>query len=280
MLRGLLVLASCLAAFAGEVKRPLPVQKAPGEARPCVSRGAKGLREPNDLDSLLDCQFKFRQSWVRRYSEKEGRQPSDAAMDRFDDFQRAEARDYLVRHPARAQTRDGADAGRGASAPRAKASSSRGKWDCSFRHPGAQKWAKPSAEDEGLSETWDRTTRAMDKNLEGRDPAMANDLRALGNVMMSESEGGRKGITPAAAQAVLDFLQCQRGGPSVEMRGLLRSVSQDGADLKPATLLQLKRAARAAKGEELQLGVESGLEKWLLDPGTDPSVSLDDLLLD
>jgi hypothetical protein len=101
-------------------------------------------------------------------------------------------------------------------------------------------------------------------------PAAAPGLKELGAALEGSSEGGKRGITPEGARQVVEYLTRQQGGVSPDMKLLLDSVSRDGPRLQHDTMLRLKRAAREAKGAGLELGVEPGLERWLLDPAQDP----------
>lgn len=201
----------------------LPASPAPAAERwpACVKKTAKGRREPPTLDALLECQDRSRAVLRRR-----GAAPVE--MDRFDDFQRRETRDYLSRHPRRATLR-----------------------------------SEP-AED---SEPPPRPARGE---------AAGKGFDALKSSLSEKAGDGGAGITPAMARDITEYLRREQGGMSGEMSALLNSLQRDGADLSDESALRLKKAARKAKAAGLDLGVEPGMERWLLDPAEDPDVALPD----
>lgn len=167
-----------------------------------------------------------------------GKAASEAALE----AQRAEVRDYLSRHPERASVDEG---------------------------PAAKKPDRPVPEKVRAQRA--ASDRAMKKNAERLPEGDRAAYEALAGDLWSLSGDGEKGLTPEMAKEIVGYLQKQQGGVSVEMRGLLESLSKDGAKLSDGSVRQLKKAARDAKAEGLELGVaDEGMEAWLLDPATDP----------
>ncbi|MBI5622416.1 MAG: hypothetical protein HY924_01420 [Elusimicrobia bacterium] len=213
----------------------------------CVKRGAgAGYDEPASLASLLDCQDRARGTY---------RAGGGKLWDRFDDFQREEVRQYLARHPDRAD----ADAGR----PKPK--SPAGK-------PVERKASAEAAaqDEEEAARQKERALMAGSANAGVLAPEERGGQAELGKKLWELSDGGKKGMTPAMAQEIVKRLQEQQGGVSVEMMALLGALQKDGAKLTDGSMLKLKDAARDAKAEGLDLGVGADLERWLLDPETDP----------
>ena len=165
----------------------------------------------------------------------------DAARDALDDLQRDETRRYLARHP------DRADSGAGEKAPSEKVA--------------AQKV---------------RSRAAVQTNAQRLPEADRQGLQDLNEALWKMSGDGELGLTPAMAKEIAGYLGKQQGGVSAEMSALLGSLEKDGAKLTDGSVRQLKKAARDAKGEGLELGVEPGMEKWLLDPATDPEAGAKD----
>ena len=162
--------------------------------------------------------------------------PDEAATDALGDFQRSEVRDYLVRHPDRASTADD---------------------------------SKLTPE---VAKQKQRSREAAHANAERLPQAERAGFEALGDKLWSQSGDGQLGVTPDMAQEIVKFLNQQQGGVSAEMSDLLGSLQKDGPKLTHGSMRRLKKAARDAKGEGLDLGIEdASTEKWLLDPATDPA---------
>lgn len=96
----LLLALACQAAEPSPAKKELlpagPALKLPA----CVRKLKPGIREPKTFDALMDCQFAKRKDFIEALKASRKRGPTAEEYDRFDDFQRKEARDYLKRHPA------------------------------------------------------------------------------------------------------------------------------------------------------------------------------------
>ncbi|HVE13607.1 MAG TPA: hypothetical protein VNI01_09455, partial [Elusimicrobiota bacterium] len=118
---------------------------------------------------------------------------------------------------------------------------------------------------------WERTRGATARNAAGLDPGLAAGLQALGESLAADSNGGELGLTPGGADRVLGFLDCAQGGTTPEMRRLLQMLAADGGNLTDPTMKELKGAARAADANGLDLGMDPKLQRWMLDPGTDPA---------
>lgn len=212
----------CPVGAEGPAPRALPAAET---FTPCVRRTSEGWREPATLDALRLCQDRLRSRWIAGHERAKGRAPDGKALDELDDFQRAEVRGYLSRHPERAHSEE----------------------------PAVKPAVKPALQASGKDGA-----------------AAAPGLKELGTALEADSEGGKRGITPEGARQIVEYLNRQQGGVSPDMKLLLDSVSRDGPRLQHDTMLRLKRAAREAKGAGLDLGVEPGLERWLLDPAQDP----------
>lgn len=196
-----------------------------GAAMPaCVVKKGGRVREPASWEALLACQETQRDKFSQR-------ERAPAELERFDEFQRAEARAYMERHQAVVE-------GKKEEAPAAPEPTS-----APLEAPSAPP-PEPRAQQEGLAE-----------------------LKAL---LERESPGGVNGITPGAAKAIVKFLSEQQGGMSPQMTSLLQAVEKDGVRLSNATMLKVKDAARQAKGAGLDLGIDPGVERDLLDRGMDP----------
>lgn len=243
----------------------------PNQPQPCVQKSAQGYKEPDSLQTLLDCQFKFRIGWVRRFNERLGTPPTNASLDKLDDLQRAEVREYLSRHPDRAHTDYDASDEPSSDEPKKWSLAAGGKAapkDC--RPPSSMSAEKPSDPNGEFAKQRERTKVAMDSNLDGRDANVKKDLAALDSSLAKKSDEGRAGITQDGALQIVEYLECEQGGVSDDMTDLLNHVVRDGGKLQHDTVLRLKQAARQAQENGLELGVDSDMEKWLLDPKTDP----------
>ena len=96
--------------------------------------------------------------------------------------------------------------------------------------------------------------------------APGRDLDAFGAALRSRSDGGNRGISPEMAREIVGYLEKKQGGTSPDMTELLNAVSADGPDLSEATMSKLRRAARAAKSQGLELGIDPEIERELLRP--------------
>ena len=203
--------------FASVVSAALPA--------PCVRRTKAGYDEPKSFAGLLRCQERAR--------------AGQAVTEAGSDAQQAEARDYLARHPERADAAD--ENGMARLKPEVAAQKKR-----SAQAAAANAARLPAGDQEALQD--------------------------LNDKLWKMSANGELGVTPDMAKEIVGYLQKQQGGVSVEMDGLIKSLSKDGAKLSDGSVLKLKKAARDAKGEGLDLGIaDEGMEQWLLDPKTDPA---------
>lgn len=90
-------------------------------------------------------------------------------------------------------------------------------------------------------------------------------LGALEKRLHAAAGDGREGITPAMGRDLIDSLTKQQGFVSPQMRDLIDSVVRDGGQLTPETMKKLQKAGRAAKGAGLDLNIDKGTEKNLLE---------------
>lgn len=195
-------------------------------------------RPREDFESLRECQRKAREAFARR-KDKKGRRPSAAALERFDDRQRAEAKRFFESPNADA-------VGGGTTLVDSDGPAPAG--------PAGGGAKAPSDKLGGLS--------ASDRARAGEG---AGALLGLEGRLKAAAGDGSQGITPAMARDIIATLKSQQGGVSGDMQGLLDSVVRDGGKLKPDTMKKLQDAARAAKGAGLQLNIDPKIEKGLLE---------------
>jgi len=114
------------------------------------------------------------------------------------------------------------------------------------------------------------------KNSRGLGGVTARDLKRVSAEEGAEIEGlekrlqdaagdGKDGITPAMGQDILDSLTKRQGGVSPDMKDLIDSVVRDGGKLTPETMKKLQNAGKKAKGAGLDLNIDKGTEKDLLE---------------
>lgn len=197
--------------------------------------GTKRPRE--DYQALRDCQNAAREKYARA-KDKKGRAPSAAALERFDEHQRSEAKRFFENPHAGAvgggsTLIDSPDAPPEEGAPAARA---------------------PKDKLGGLS--------AADRAKAG---AGAAELAGLEGRLKAAAGDGSQGVTPGMARDIIATLTRQQGGVSEDMKSLLDSVVRDGGKLKPETMQKLQEAAKSAKGAGLQLGIDPKIEKGLLE---------------
>lgn len=224
----------------------------------CVLKTEKGYEEPPTLSRLLACQ-------------RDAIAKIDALNNAVLEFQHEEVRDYLRRHPERATTaeedEDEAPEEAGAGKAGGKTPGAVFSGSGSSRKRSGRGGSAPKNEHER------RSARALESNMETL--AVPEDLREsfrdLRKAMWQDSPNGQFGVTPEMASRIMLFLIKNQGGVSAEMSNLLRSASKDGVNLSHDTMRQLKKAARQGSRHGLDLGVEPKLERWLLDPSTDPT---------
>lgn len=196
---------------------PAAAQKVPDCIH--VSTTAVKLRYKPDLESVRDCQEKARQKLIDDAANK-GKPLSYAKVERIDDLQRAEVRDFLANSGTIIEGATKSDRGLGGLTGEDRARVSAGE--------GAELGA-----------------------LEKRLHAAAGD--------------GKDGITPAMGRDLIDSLTKQQGFVSPQMRDLIDAVVRDGGKLTPETMKKLQEAGRAAKGAGLDLNIDKGTEKTLLE---------------
>ncbi len=90
-------------------------------------------------------------------------------------------------------------------------------------------------------------------------------LDALEKRLHAAAGDGKDGITPAMGRDLIDSLTKQQGFVSPQMRELIDAVVRDGGKLTPETMKKLQQAGRAAKGAGLDLNIDKGTEKNLLE---------------
>jgi hypothetical protein len=120
-------------------------------------------------------------------------------------------------------------------------------------------------------------TQAFSKRARKKPGAsLATETGALGDEdrlkadLWKKSDDGKKGVTPEMSAEITEYLNQKQGGVSPEMKDLLDSLQKDGVNLTGDSMLKLKKAARAADGEGLDLGIDQKMKQQLLDPATDP----------
>ena len=188
-------------------------------------------RPREEFEPLRECQKQARESFAKQ-KDKKGRAPSAAALERFDDHQRAEAKRFFDNPNASA-------AGAGGGSTLIDSDS-----------------AEPASKDKlgGLS--------AGDRAKAGEG---AGALLGLEGRLKAAAGDGSQGVTPGMARDIIATLKAQQGGVSGDMQGLLDSVVRDGGKLKPETMKKLQDAAKSAKGAGLQLNIDPKIEKGLLE---------------
>ncbi len=91
------------------------------------------------------------------------------------------------------------------------------------------------------------------------------ELGALEKRLHAAAGDGKDGITPAMGRDLIDSLTKQQGFVSPDMKDLLDSVVRDGGKLSAETMKKLQSAGRSAKGAGLDLNIDKGTEKSLLE---------------
>ena len=91
------------------------------------------------------------------------------------------------------------------------------------------------------------------------------EIRALEKRLREAAGEGKEGITPAMGRDLIDTLTRKQGFVSPGMRELVDAVVRDGGRLTPQTMKKLQRAGKAAKGAGLDLKIDKGTEKSLLE---------------
>ncbi|MBI2386330.1 MAG: hypothetical protein HYV14_10000 [Elusimicrobia bacterium] len=91
------------------------------------------------------------------------------------------------------------------------------------------------------------------------------EVGALEDRLHAAAGDGKDGITPAMGRDLIDSLTKKQGFVSADMKDLIDSVVRDGGKLTPETMKKLQSAGRAAKGAGLDLNIDKGTEKALLE---------------
>jgi hypothetical protein len=172
-----------------------------------------------DLDAVRDCQEKARRKMLDDAAAR-GKPLSYAALERIDDQQRAEVRDFLANSGTIIE--------------------------------GATKSSR------GLGGVLEKDSRRV----------TADEGAAIGDLekRLHEAAGdGKDGITPAMGRDILDSLTRKQGFVSPEIKDLLDAVVRDGGKLTPETMQKLQSAGREAKNAGLDLNIDKGTEKNLLE---------------
>lgn len=205
---------------------------APAAAFPDCARAGKPPKDRPFLQDVLDCQERERAK-LRETRRRAGREPSAAELDALDSHQREEVRAYIARNQSAEAV---------AEAPPEPAEPTRPR--------GAAKGGKLG----GLA----------DKDLERATPEQAKGLEDLQRRLHEQAGDGSRGISPAMAKDIEETLLRRQGHVSPEMAELLKAVSKDGGTLSHDTMRRLSDAAKAAKAEGIDLGVDKKTEEGLL----------------
>jgi hypothetical protein len=203
-----LLLIAVLAAPASAAKLP-----------DCIHVSSTSLRWMPDLDAVRDCQDKVRQKLVDDAQSK-GKPLSFQRLEKIDDQQREQVRDYLANSGT---IIDGST-----------------KSDRSLGGVTRKDLERVSAED-------------------------GADVAGLENRLHAAAGDGKDGITPAMGRDIIDSLTKKQGFVSPDMKDLIDSVVRDGGKLTPETMKKLQSAGRAAKAAGLDLNINQGTEKELLE---------------
>jgi hypothetical protein len=101
-------------------------------------------------------------------------------------------------------------------------------------------------------------------NLSRVDPKTGAAISGLQARLQASAGDGSGGVSPAMAGDIQSTLQQTQGSVSPDMQNLLDAVSHDGGKLTPGTMKLLQGAGQEAKGQGLDLGIDPGVEKQLL----------------
>jgi hypothetical protein len=118
----------------------------------------------------------------------------------------------------------------------------------------------------------DGTTKS-DRGLGGvtdadRKKVTADESAEIGDLekrLHAAAGDGKDGITPDMGRDMIDSLTKKQGFVSPDMKDLIDSVVRDGGKLTPETMKKLQGAGAAAKGAGLDLNINKGTEKDLLE---------------
>jgi len=194
---------------------PASAQKIPD----CIHVSSTSARYMKTLDAVRDCQEKARENILDAAAAK-GKPLSYEALEKIDDRQREQVRDYLAHSGT---IIDGA-----------------------------------SKSNRGLGGVTEKD-RARVSSEEGA------EIGALEKRLQDTAGDGKDGITPAMGQDILDTLTKKQGSVSPDMKDLIDSVVRDGGKLTPETMKKLQNAGKKAKGAGLDLNIDKGTEKDLLE---------------
>lgn len=103
------------------------------------------------------------------------------------------------------------------------------------------------------------------KDLDRVTAGEAAEIGGLEKRLHAAAGDGKDGITPAMGRDMLDSLTKKQGFVSSDMKDLIESVVRDGGKLTPETMKKLQGAGRAAKTAGLDLNIDKGTEKNLLE---------------
>lgn len=106
---------------------------------------------------------------------------------------------------------------------------------------------------------------ATDADLSRVSAEEGAEIRALEERLHAAAGDGKEGITPAMGRDLIDSLTKKQGFVSSDMRDLIDAVVRDGGKLTPETMKKLQKAGRAAKGTGLDLNIDKGVEKAILE---------------
>lgn len=194
---------------------PASAQKIPD----CIHVSSTSVRYMKSLDAVRDCQEKAREKLVGDAASK-GKPLSYEALEKIDDRQREQVRDYL---------------------------------------------ANSGMVIEGATKSKRGLGGATARDLKRVSAEEGAEIEGLEKRLQDAAGDGKDGITPAMGQDILDSLTKRQGGVSPDMKDLIDSVVRDGGKLTPATMKKLQNAGRKAKGAGLDLNIDKGTEKGLLE---------------
>lgn len=104
-----------------------------------------------------------------------------------------------------------------------------------------------------------------DKDLGRVSAEDGDEISGLEKRLHAAAGDGKDGISPAMGRDIIDSLTKKQGFVSPDMKDLLDSVVRDGGKLTPETMKKLQSAGRAAKSAGLDLNIDKGTEKNLLE---------------
>lgn len=203
----------------------VPARAASLKPASCL-RGTKTLPAPKTFEEFRDCQAGAREDLVSA-AEAKGKPLTADQLDKVDDFQRAEARKFMAR--PQVVTQGPADN----AAPTGASSSG-------------------------------KLGGVTDADLKRVDPKAGASIAALQERLHAAAGDGKDGITPAMADDIRATLTQAQGSLSPDMKNLLDAVQRDGGKLTPETMKLIQGAAKSAKGAGLDLNIDPGTEKDIL----------------